>query len=233
MQAVILAAGHGTRMDELTTAVPKPMLDLLGKPLLQYKLDALGDEFSDVVIIIGYEGDVIKHRFSAAYDGRKITYVEQGSNGTAGALWSAQELLKDKFLVMTGDDIFAAEDIERVAAVDAGWAVLVQQLPEMHRAGSVELDADGRISRIVEGDLGGAPGIASTNLFLLDTRIFSCPLVPKQPCSLEYGLPQTIVQASASLGVPFEPVFTERWIQINSPADLVRATELVKAGTYA
>ena len=126
-----------------------------------------------------------------------------------------------------------AERARRVAAVDAGWAVLVQQLPEMHRAGSVELDADGRISRIVEGDLGGAPGIASTNLFLLDTRIFSCPLVPKQPGSLEYGLPQTIVQASASLGVPFEPVFTERWIQINSPADLVRATELVKAGTYA
>jgi len=232
MQAVILAAGHGTRMDELTTAVPKPMLDLEGRPLLQYKLDALGPEFNDVIIVVGYEADAIKHRFSAAYDGRKITYVEQRMNGTAGALWSAQELLKDKFLVMTGDDIFAAEDIERIAAVEGAWAVLAQELPEMHRAGLIELDAEGRVARILEGDLGSAPGVASTNLFLLDTRIFSYSPVPKQPGSLEYGLPQTIVEAASSLGIPFEPVFTDRWIQINSPGDLVRAAALVKTGEY-
>lgn len=229
MQAVILAAGHGTRMDELTTAIPKPMIDLEGRPLLQYKLDALGEVFNEIVIIIGYEGKLIKNFFGGVYAGKPITYVEQTKHdGTAGALWYAKEHLKDRFLVMTGDDIYMPQDVEQVISIENSWAVLVQQLSEMYRAGSVELDDDGRVARIVEGDLGPEPGLASTNLFFLDTRIFSCPLVPKQEGSEEWGLPQTAAAAAAQLGIALEPVYTNNWIQINSPADLVHAAAALK-----
>ncbi len=233
MQAVILAAGRGTRMDELTEAVPKPMLPVAGRPLLEYKIDALPDEFEEVIIIVGYLKDVIKRHFGSVYGGKKIRYFEQGElNGTGGALWAAKEALSGRFLVMMGDDIYMKEDIETCIAKEGVWTLLVQQLPEMRRAGSVKLDDEGRIEEIIESSIEDAerfgPGIASTNLYVLDTRLFSRPLLPKHAGSLEYGLPQTVVNAANSLGIPFEPVFTDKWIQITSPKDLIAAAEMLK-----
>lgn len=229
MQAVILAAGHGTRMVELTTKVPKPMLDVAGKPLLEYKLEALPEEIDEVIIIVGYLGNVIREHFSGTYDRKHITYVEQEDrNGTAGALWRAKDILKDRFLVLMGDDIYAKEDAQACIADGDVWRLLVQQIPDMHRAGDVQLDADANIAAIIEGDRRDEPGLASTNMFLLDTRLFSCPMVPKLEGSLEFGLPQTVLAASKSLGIRFEPVFTDKWIQITAPKDLVAAGEILK-----
>src|SRR5437016_4983418 len=108
MQAVILAAGHGTRMVELTQSVPKPMLTVAGKPLLEYKLDALPEKIDEVIIIVGYLGGVIQKHFGGLYDNKRILYVEQEKlDGTAGALWCAKDILHDRYLVMMGDDIYA------------------------------------------------------------------------------------------------------------------------------
>jgi len=229
MQAVILAAGHGTRMEELTHAVPKPMLEVEGKPLLEYKLSALPDEIDGLVIIVGYLGDVVQKHFGGRYNEKPIVYVEQKElNGTAGALWCAKSVLHDRFLVMMGDDIYTKEDAEACVAPGDAWRLLVQQIPEMHRAGNVELDGSANITAIIEGDRGKEPGLASTNMFLLDTRLFDCPMVPKQEGSLEFGLPQTVIAGAKKLGIRFEPVFTDQWIQITSPKDLVKASEMLK-----
>jgi NDP-sugar pyrophosphorylase family protein len=228
MQAVILAAGRGTRMVELTESVPKPMLDVGGKPLLEYKFEALPDEVDEVIIIVGYLGSVIQTHFGSGYAGKRILYVEQKDlNGTAGALWDARNILHDRFLVMMGDDIYTHEDMEACVAEGDVWRLLVQQIPHMYRAGDVRLDDNANITGIVEGDKGEAPGLASTNMFLLDTRIFFAPLVPKQEGSLEFGLPQTVVAASKSLDIRFEPVFTDQWIQVTAPKDLVHAAKVL------
>ena len=149
-------------------------------------------------------------------------------NGTAGALWCAKSVLHDRFLVMMGDDIYTKEDAEACVAPGDAWRLLVQQIPEMHRAGNVELDGSANITAIIEGDRGKEPGLASTNMFLLDTRLFDCPMVPKQEGSLEFGLPQTVIAGAKKLGIRFEPVFTDQWIQITSPKDLVKASEMLK-----
>ena len=233
MQSVILAAGRGTRMDELTMAVPKPMLPVHERPLLEYKLDALPDEIDEVVLIIGYLGNVIRNHFGSRWNDKRILYVEQKNmNGTAGALWCAQSVLHDRFLVMMGDDIYARKDVAQCIAKTEVWTLLVQRLPEMHRAGSIQLDAGGHITGIIESDreneVRGEPGIACTNLYVLDTRLFSCPMIPKHAGSLEFGLPQTVVAAARQLGIPFEPVFTDKWIQITAPKDLIMAEEMLK-----
>lgn len=219
-------------MDELTTAVPKPMLEVAGKNLLEYKLEALPDEVEEVVCIVGYRGETIRHHFGAAFGNKKLIYIEQTElNGTAGALWSAKEILKDRFVIMAGDDIYMQEDVERCTEGE-GWKMLVQQLPEMHRAGKVELGEDGNISEIIESsqedEARTGPGIASTSLFVVDHRLFSCPMVPKFKGSLEFGHPQTIVAAAHQLGIPLEPVFTEKWIQITAPKDLIIAADMLK-----
>ncbi len=232
MQAVILAAGRGTRMVELTESVPKPMLDVAGKPLLEYKLEALPDEIDELVIIIGYLGEVIRKHFGGGFAGKKISYIEQKElDGTAGALWKAKDLLRERFLVMMGDDIYAREDVEVCIAPGDVWRLVVQQLPELYRAGRIELDDEGHIAEIIESskedETRRASGLASTNLYCFDTRLFSQPLVPKHEGSLEFGLPQTAVAAAHALGVVFEPVFTDQWIQITAPRDLVYAAEIL------
>jgi len=233
MQAVILAAGRGTRMVELTGEVPKPMLPVGGRPLLEYKLDAMPDEIDEVVLVIGYQGAVVRKHFGGRYGNKRIQYVEQRElNGTAGALWSARPLLHDRFLVMMGDDIYAKEDVAACMAKTEGWVLLVQQLSEMHRAGSVQLDAEGGITGIIESNSEDGSrqgqGIASTNLCVLDMRLFSSPMISKHAGSLEFGLPQTIVAAAQAQGIRFEPVFTDKWIQITAPKDLVIAEETLK-----
>jgi NDP-sugar pyrophosphorylase family protein len=232
MQSVILAAGRGTRMTELTTAIPKPMLDVAGKTLLEHKFDAMPDEIDEVILIVGYLGSVIHDRFGGIYGNKRLLYVEQETlNGTAGALWCAKDILKDRFLVMMGDDIYAKEDVVECIG-KTQWALLVQALPELYRAGHVELDAEGNIGNIIESskedETRKESGIASTNMYMLDTRLFTCPLIPKHAGSLEFGLPQTVVAASKQLGVRFEPVFTDKWIQITAPKDLVMAAEMLK-----
>ncbi|MEK7134060.1 MAG: nucleotidyltransferase family protein [Patescibacteria group bacterium] len=231
MQAVILAAGRGTRMEELTTAIPKPMLTVNGKTLLEHKLDALPEKITEVILIVGHLAHVIKTRYGGVYQGRSLTHIEQTElDGTAGALWSAKDILKDRFLVLNGDDIFAAADLEKCVQESDSWKLLVQEMDEMHRAGNVELDENANITRIVEGDLGTQKGLASTNVFTVDARLFSQPLIPKQKGSLEYGLPQTVIAAAKDLGVRLEPVFTTDWIQINAPADLTKAAQILNKG---
>lgn len=233
MQAVILAAGRGTRMDELTTAVPKPMLEVDGHPLLEYKLNALPGTIDEVVLIVGYFSEVVRRHFGSKYGNVRVMYVEQEQlDGTAGALWCAKEVLQNRFLVMMGDDIYTSEDVSRCVAPADTWRLLVQELPSMRRAGSVQLDDQGNIQDIVESSEENITrrekGLASTNLYVLDTRIFECPLVPKHEGSLEYGLPQTVVAAARKLSITLEPVFTDQWIQITDPKDLIAAAKMLK-----
>ena len=233
-QAIILAAGRGTRMTELTASVPKPMLLVAGRPLLEYKIDALPDSVDEVIIVVGYLQNVIREHLGTSYGGRRIIYVEQkkGLDGTAGALWSAQSVLRDKFLVMMGDDIYASEDVAKCVEQTGSWTLLVQELPELYRAGRIQLNAEGNIVNIIESskedEMRKESGIASTNLFFIDARVFSCPLIPKHAGSLEFGLPQTIIGASRQLNIPFVPIFTDKWIQITSPKDLVMAEKMLQ-----
>lgn len=223
MQAVILAAGKGTRMKELTQSLPKPMLTVSGKTLIEHKLAILPPEVDEVILIVGYQAEIIRAKFGDSFEGRKIRYVEQESlNGTAGALWLAAPHLSGRFIVMMGDDLYSREDIDACFAMPE-WSVLVQRMESMSSGGQMIMDENGNLSAIEEGDHTGTPGLMNTNLFVLDPRVFEYPLVPKAEGSLEYGLPQTVLAASLTSGIPLAVVESSFWFQITAPEDLPRA----------
>lgn len=224
MQAVILAAGRGTRMKELTETTPKGLLEVSGRALLEYTLDALPESVDEVIFIVGYLGSMIHEKFGADYFGKKIFYVEQEElNGTAGALWQAKDILKDRFLVLNGDDIYERTDIARMTEAK-DWALLVAKTNE---GGRIVLDQGGNIIDVVEGQHGNEQSLASANVFWLDTRVFAQPLVAKATGSPEFGLPQTMIAAASALGIAIEPVEAQHWIQISRPEDLKQAESLL------
>lgn len=106
MQVVILAGGLATRLGDLTEDHPKSLLEIKGKPFLEYQLELLQKaEIGNVVLCLGYLGEQIVRHFG---DGNKfgvsICYsIEEKSLGTAGALRNARDLLNDIFFFMYGD----------------------------------------------------------------------------------------------------------------------------------
>jgi len=210
-------------MGELTEEIPKPMLEVKGKTLLEHKFDALPENVDEIIIVVGYLGHVIQQTYGGEYNGKKILYVVQNTlNGTAGALWEAKELLKDSFIVMNGDDIFAKEDIEKAACYP--WSVVGVAVDDVGSAAKIVTDGKDRVVNILEaGEHGGGPGFLNAGLYCLDTHIFEYPMVPRYPGSDEYGLPQTIVASKA----PFVLIQASHWVQITDPADLKKAEEIL------
>ena len=228
MQAVILAAGRGSRMGSATDEIPKPLLEVAGESLLQYKLDAMPKEVDEVIIVVAWMGDKIREKFGDSYKHLRIRYVEQEVlNGTMGALSYAKDMLRGRFLVMMGDDIYAREDAEKCLRNTDGWSLVVQQTDSTRAGGAVQIDPQGKILSITEGAHAGLR-YAGTNLFVLDTRLFDFPMVPKAEGSSEFGLPQTVIVVATGLGVPVYAVEASLWIPITELTDLKLAEETLR-----
>lgn len=224
MQAVILAAGRGTRMGELTESAPKVLLEVAGKTLLEHKFDILPNDVDEIILVVGYFGSTIQNHFGGIYKDKKIFYVEQEKlDGTAGALWRARTILRDQFLVMYGDDIYSKEDMMRVSA-SRGWALCALEVEKLGTAAKIIVDARGKVTEIKEcEEHDGGAGYLNTGLYLLDVRIFDQEMVPKSEDSEEFGLPQTMVRAD----VPIHLIPATFWLQITSPDDLQKAEEIL------
>lgn len=107
MKVVIMAGGKGTRISSVKSDVPKPMIEICGKPILEWQIENLKTcGLTDIILVIGYLGKVIKGYFKdGAKFGVKISYYEEKEPlGTAGALFKMPELTED-FLLMCGDVI--------------------------------------------------------------------------------------------------------------------------------
>ncbi len=152
MKAVILAGGLGTRMGEICYYLPKPLVEIQGKPILLHQIEALKKEgISDFIIVTGYLGEKIEEYFE---DGNKFGvniayYREKTPLGTAGALFELE--LNEDFVLCNGDLIF---DIDLSSMSDFHFAnnslATLFVHPNSHPEDSLSLavDKDNRITRI-------------------------------------------------------------------------------------
>ena len=129
MKVVIMAGGKGTRIASVRSDVPKPMINICGKPILEHQIDNLkACGLTDIILVVGYLGDKIKEYFG---DGSKFGvnieyFVEDHPLGTAGALFKMTQLTED-FLLLCGDVIIDV-DFNRFIAFHKehkAWASLV------------------------------------------------------------------------------------------------------------
>lgn len=106
MKAVIMAGGKGTRLGSLTVEMPKPMVKISTKPILEHQIDNLKEfGITDIILIVGYLGNVIEDYFK---DGSKfgvhISYIyEKELLGTAGSLFYLKDKVDGNFILLFGD----------------------------------------------------------------------------------------------------------------------------------
>ena len=215
MQAVILAAGQGTRMGALTAETPKPMLLLLGTPMLEWKMAMLPDVIDEVIVIVGYLSEQIEAYFGNEWRGRKILYVHQRElNGTGGAVMLMKKILSGPSLVMMGDDLYHPADLSDLTRETS--AVLGLKVDDAEHYGLLEVNEKGNLARITERPHGYQTGIVNTGAYLLHPHFFDYPLVPIS--ETEYGLPQTL--ALLGQDTPVRVLSARAWQPVGKPDDI-------------
>lgn len=150
-----MAGGKGTRIASVASDIPKPMIPLCGKPILEYQIGCLKrNHLTDIIMIVGHLGHIIKEHFGDGSNfGCAISYyTETEPLGTAGALYKIKESLSDDFLLIHGDIIFDI-DFSRFInfhctrkGLTPAWATLAVH-PNSHPYDSALLvtDADNRV----------------------------------------------------------------------------------------
>ncbi len=183
MKALILAAGKGVRLQPITSTRPKHLIELAGKPILEYCLDGLqASGITEIMIVTHYLGDLIRQRIGDG-QGRnlKITYITQTEMlGTGNAVSIAEPYIKDDFAVVYGDLLFDPEALTNLISLyetkkpTAALAVVPSEEPESY--GVLELENDKKVKRIIEKP---AKGDAPSNLVNAGLYVFSKEVLEK------------------------------------------------------
>jgi NDP-sugar pyrophosphorylase family protein len=191
MQCVILAAGKGSRLRPLTDEKPKPLVEVCGRTLLDHIVVALPSSVKELIIVIGYKGEMIREYCGTEFHGRPVKYVEQVEiNGPAKALWLCKDLIRGRFLFMFADDIHGKDDLAR--AVSYSRAVLATTSENPERFGVLVRNPDGTISDMTEKPEVPESNLVATGPMVLDEHIFE--FSPESPIKDEYFMPEIIMR---------------------------------------
>lgn len=181
MKAVILAAGKGTRMQPLTSGLPKPMLPIAGRPALEYTIGWLKlHGIRDIVINLYHCPEaVIQHFGDGSSFGVSIKYsVEDRILGTAGGTKRLANLFHGPFVVIYGD-VLTDLDLSELVQFHSTQASMfhltmsLYQVPDPERCGVAVLDAKGRVTSFVEKPKRSEcpSDLASAGVLVLDPEI--------------------------------------------------------------
>lgn len=222
MQCVILAAGKGTRLRPLTDTLPKPLVEVGGKTLLDHIVEALPSSVDELIIVTGYLGHKIQEYCGTEFHGRKVTYrVQEEQNGTAKALWLCKDLITGRFLFLFADDIHGKADLAR--ATSYMRSLLVASVPNPEKFGIVVRNPDGTLGLMIEKPENAPSNCASTGAMVLDEHIFE--FEPTTPVKGEYYLTEVIERYAQKY--PIAIVEQTMWIPIATVSDVEKANHLL------
>ena len=234
MDAVILAAGEGTRLRPLTSTRPKPMLPVGGKPILEWDLEALsGSGFGRAVLVVGYQKEVIQDYFGKKFGKIKLEYVEQKEQlGTGHAVSMAEDKVGGEFLAMNGDLIISqdlvANFVKAHRKAKAQSSMCLAKVADPTHFGVVELKGS-LVKKITEKPKKPESNLVNAGIYLFNNKIFSVLKNLKKSKRMEYELTDAIEKLIPEGKVhAFQAKGT--WMDIGRPWDLLTANETVLKG---
>ena len=230
-------------MGALTATLPKPLLAVRGRPIIEHivcGLEAAGT--GEVVVVTGYRGEQIQaHLGDGTHWGVRVAYrTQESQDGTAGALLLARDLIGDRpFVLSWGDVMVAAENYAALLAeyrrspCDA--LLLVNDVDDPWRGAAVYVDHEWRVTRLVEKPARGSSTTrwnnAGISVFAPSILRYAERLAPS--ARGEYELPQAVAAMLADgRAVRALPV-RGFWSDLGTPADLAAAEEVLRLSAGA
>jgi mannose-1-phosphate guanylyltransferase len=154
MKAVLLVGGMGTRLRPLTYRIPKPLVPVMGKPLIMHVIDSLPAEVDEVIVPVSYKKDVMEAYLQRNRPKRKVTLVDEPEPlGTGGAVKNVEGYIDGRFLVINGDSISSLNvgDFTKFHTDKGGIAsISLWEVEDPSPFGIADLDEAGRIRRFQE-----------------------------------------------------------------------------------
>lgn len=160
MKALILAGGRGKRMGKLSDESNKCMLELDGKPVLEYNLERAAElDINEIVLVVGYRAEEIINRYGINYKGKRIKYVIQWERkGLVHAIECAKGAIgNDDFFLLLGDEVLVnsrhkemLEEFKRGEAFAICGVMFQKDREKIRRTYTVLIDKDARIFRLIE-----------------------------------------------------------------------------------
>jgi dTDP-glucose pyrophosphorylase len=229
-RAVILAAGRGTRMRELTAELPKPMIEVRGKPVLQHIVEGLRNAgIADLLLIVGYRADAVREFFGhgSCYN-VAIQYVTQMvQDGTGRVLDLAHDFVDNRpFILAYGDILVDPANYKRVVGLpdDVEAFLTVTRGEDVSKGGAVFLDNEMHLVDLREKPKPGEPTSPWYNagLYAFRPSIFEFTAKLKPSPRGEYELTDAIREFAQS-GKKVKAIeLTGEWADVRDPEILAR-----------
>ena len=222
MHAVVLVGGFGTRLRPLTYTVPKPLLPIGHRPMLEHLLARLArGGVTDAVLALGFNPEP----FLAAFPGDecagvRLSYaVEESPLDTAGAIgFAARRAGVDSTFVVANGDVLTDLDVGSLIAFhrQCGGEATISLTPvaDPSQFGIVEIDAVGRVQRFVEKP---APGETSSNFASAGTYVMEPTSLERMPDATKLSIERVVFPAMVAEGALFAMATDDYWIDAGRP----------------
>jgi len=234
MKAVILCAGRSTRTHPLTVDIPKPMLKIQNKTILDHNIEALKGTADEIIIVVGHEKDKIIDHISGLNKkaGKtRISYIEQKrQSGTGNAVLCTENLVKGRFILMLGDNIYRKHDIRKMLkrryAMLANevenpelYGVLNTKIKKSYGSKTEKMEVLYGIEEKPEFPLGN---LINSGCYLLDDKIFSHLKSLKKTKRGEYEFTDALTSFAKDNNIE---IIRSEVFHISHPWDLLDANE--------
>lgn len=234
MQVVVMAGGEGTRLRPLTSNMPKPMLPVANRPLMEHIVDlARSQGFTDVVATVQFLSSVIRNYFGDGSDlGVSLSYAtEDAPLGTAGSVLGARDLLSGPCLVVSGDaltDIDLREVVQFHRENAAAATLVLKRMQDPLEFGIVMTQPDGKIERFLEKPTWGQvfSDTINTGIYVLEPEVLDL-IPPDEP----YDFSADVFPAMLDKGLPIFGYITDSyWTDVGNTEAYLQAHGDVIAG---
>ena len=228
MQAVILVGGEGTRLRPLTSALPKPIVPLVDRPMMVYMLEWLrGHGIDDVIMSCGFKATQVREVLGdGSRLGIRLRFVEEPDpRGTAGALKFAEQYLDERFLMLNGDvltDLDLGRQIAQHEQTRATGTLALVGVPDPTSYGLVSLDDDRSVREFLEKP--SADQVVDTHLisagsYVLERSVLDL-IAPGKKVSIEREVWPVLVNRGL-YGFVDESAY---WLDVGTPERYLQAT---------
>lgn len=227
LKCLILCGGRGTGLTPLTYSIPKSMIPIGYKPLLEHIVMYMKKQgIYNFILAIGYLGEhLIKYFGDGRHMGISIDYsIEKFPLGTAGAVKNAEKKLNTTFLTVNGDVIFTGLDISKLIKYhrekNSVATIVLTRVEDARRFGLVSIDEEGRVIAFREKPRQPVPGFVNAGIYVFEPAIFD--YIPSdRPSSLE----EDVFPELADQNKLYAYLHNGYWIDVGDQSDYEKAVK--------